>query len=446
MSLMDFRQYAHSQQFRNPDPEWSFRWLARMCEHFQLSDSEPIQIDRERLVQFLIKMRKRSVPAWQRHQAAISAGRYQMMTAGQIDEGVQDVINKLADVAQAERNGDPDAAANETRLPENEPEVVGRMRLTLRRRRYKYETEKAYTGWVIRFLQMFPGRSLEELGEVEVRTFLNDLVANESGGVAASTLGQAKSALLFLFKETLGRELNFIEHSQATKPKKLPVVLTIDEVKRVRKHVTGTRRLMFDLMYGSGLRHKECRRLRIKDLQIDEGTILVRNGKGEKDRVTVLPGRVRQEVIEQIEVCRVRHLQDLEMGEGEVFLPDALKRKYPAESRKFRWQWLFPSPRTRMDPRSGRYWRHHVSEEFLSKSFAKALEASGVLKNAVPHTLRHSFATHLLEGGSDIRTVQELMGHADVSTTMIYLHVMNRPGLSVKSPLDQLEATDDDEK
>lgn len=177
-------------------------------------------------------------------------------------------------------------------------------------------------------------------------------------------------------------------------------------------------------------------------MQIDEGTILVRDGKGEKDRITVLPRHVRGEILEQIEACRRRHRRDLEMGEGEVFLPDALARKYPNEARKFGWQWLFASSRTRMDPRSGKYWRHHVSEDFLAKPFSKALAATGCAKNAVPHSLRHSFATHLLESGSDIRTVQELMGHADVSTTMTYLHVMNRPGIAVTSPLDRmLEST-----
>ncbi len=439
MSVRDFRRFSEEKKFQNPDPEWGERWLRRMYEFWGLALDAEASISTATLIKFLQAMRDSGVPAWQRHQAAWTAGRYQAMRTGATDEGIQAVIQKLAEMAAADRNGDADAAVDETHLPDDEPAVVGQMRTTLRRRRYKYDTEKAYTGWANRFLKMFGDRPVEQLGDNEMRQFLSSLVMEESGGVAASTLGQAKSALLFLFRETMGREVGFIEHSQATKPKKLPVVLTVNEVIRVRENLRGLQRLMFDLMYGGGLRHKECRRLRIKDMQIEENTILVRDGKGEKDRITIFPDRTQEEVIEQIESCRRRHLNDLEMGEGEVFLPDALKRKYPAASRKFCWQWVFPSPRTRMDPRTRRYWRHHVSEDFLAKAFARALNDSEVQKNAVPHTLRHSFATHLLESGTDIRTVQELMGHADVSTTMTYLHVMNRPGLAVTSPLDRLD-------
>ncbi|WP_404304981.1 integron integrase [Neorhodopirellula lusitana] len=439
MSLNSFHRYALEKDFQKPDREWTERWLQRMFEFWELAPEDAPEIDKQKLIQFLRAMLDRGVPAWQRHQAAISAARYAEMRNGSVDSSIKDVIKRLAEIAQAERNGDPEAASRETFVPEDEPAVVTQMRLTLRRRRYKYDTEKAYVGWVHRFLGMFPGRPIEQLGDSEIRQFLSSLVAGGSGGVAASTMTQAKSALLFLFRETLGRDIGFLEHSQATKPKKLPVVLTVSEVRRVRRNLTGMQKLMFDLMYGAGLRHKECRRLRIKDMQIEEGTILVRDGKGEKDRITVLPEQAKLEVIEQMELCRTRHQRDLERGEGQVHLPDALMRKYPNDSRQFRWQWLFPSPRSRPDPRTGQYWRHHVSEDYLSKAFARALRESNVLKNAVPHTLRHSFATHLLEAGSDIRTVQELMGHADIKTTMTYLHVMNRPGLSVTSPLDRIE-------
>lgn len=442
MSLIVFRRYVKEKPFVAPDSEWSVRWMQRMFEFWGWDEDVDGVISRDSLIAFLRAMRDRGVAAWQRHQAAVSAQRYHVMRGGTEGE-FREIILKLAELSRAGSDGDAEAAARERHFPDGEPAVIRQMRETLRRRRYKYDTEKAYVGWALRFLQTFDGTPVESLADAQIREFLNSLVMNPSGGVSASTLSQAKSALLFLFRETMGKEVGFLEHGQATTPKKLPVVLTVGEVIAMRSHVQGTSRLMFDLMYGAGLRHKECRRLRIKDMQIDEGTILVRNGKGEKDRVTVLPTSARPVVIEQIERCRKLHLRDLEFGEGEVFMPDALARKYPNESRKFGWQWLFPSPRKRMDPRSGRHWRHHLSDEYLSKAFAAALKCAEITKNAVPHTLRHSFATHLLESGSDIRTVQELMGHADVSTTMTYLHVMNRPGLAVTSPLDHVVGQED---
>lgn len=440
MSIVSFKAFVERRRVLHPDPRWSVLWVARMFEFWSLSPEATAVITGEQLINFLKAMRDSGVQTWQRHQAAVAAGRYQQMVAdGELDQEIREIIRVLAERSQWERKGDPAAAANENHYPADEHETITRMRQTLRRRRYKFDTEKAYVGWVKRLIDANRGSEVSAMGQIEVRRFLSELVMNTAGGVADSTLKQARSAFLFFFQETLGRELGILETGEATKPSKLPVVLTVSEVKSLREQLTGMPLLMFDLMYGAGLRHKECRRLRIKDLQIDEGTIVVRNGKGEKDRITVFPAQARQRVIEQIECCRRRHLRDLEAGEGEVFLPDALARKYPNESRKFGWQWLFPSPRTRQDPRSGRHWRHHVSDDYLAKSFSRALAATGCVKNAVPHTLRHSFATHLLESGSDIRTVQELMGHADVKTTMIYLHVMNRPGVSVISPLDRMQ-------
>ncbi|TWU62525.1 Tyrosine recombinase XerD [Crateriforma conspicua] len=439
MSFDQFHLYVRRLQPNWPDSQWSCIWMRRMYEFWKRPVDETLAIDRERLVSFLRYLKSKGVPPWQRQQAAVTAGRYQTMITGEIDPAIQEVVRTLADLAAAQRNGDQAAAEKENHFPDNEPEVVSEMRKTLRRRRYKYDTEKAYVGWVIRLLHFCPNTTPEAITESEIRNFLSSLVTNESGGVSASTLRQAKSALLFLFQQVLGRELGFLEHSEATKPKKLPVVLTRGEIASIRQGLPKNKRLMLDLMYGGGLRHKECRRLRIKDLQIEEGTILVRDGKGEKDRITVLPQSAIADVIKKIEECRTRHQRDLERGEGEVHMPDALARKYPSESRRFGWQWLFASPKTRTDPRSGRHWRHHVSEDYLAKPFTRALQESGCVKNAVPHSLRHSFATHLLEDGADIRTVQELMGHADVKTTMIYLHVMNRPGLSVRSPLDRLK-------
>lgn len=440
MVLSRFREFVERRQLQRPDADWCCRWLKRYFEFHQLDPDADCSIDAESLIAFLVAIKSRGVPTWQRHQAAVAISRYQWMLDKQVPDEIREIVQKLAEKAEAERKGDPYASSRETYFPPDEPGVIQRTRASLRRQRYKMDTEKAYVGWVVRFLNANAGRDVESLGEPEIRKFLDDLVTDPRGGVSKSTLGQAKSALLFLFQKVMGRDLAFLDHSQATKPSKLPVVMTVGEVAAVRAGLNGTKRLMFDLMYGAGLRHKECRRLRIKDVQFDENTILVRDGKGEKDRITVLPQSTVDRLRVQIENCRGLHELDVERGGGEVFLPDALSRKLPGENRKIGWQWVFPSVKQSVDPRSGRRWRHHVSQDFLGKAFARALAKSRCVKNAVPHTLRHCFATHMLEAGADIRTVQELMGHADVKTTMIYLHVMNRPGLAVTSPLDRLDS------
>jgi integron integrase len=258
------------------------------------------------------------------------------------------------------------------------------------------------------------------------------------GDVAVNTQNQAKSALLFLYQSVFGRELGFLDVVSASKPARLPVVLSREEIARLLPEFTDLKRLMFLVMYGAGLRHKECRRLRVKDICLNEGHLVVRTGKGEKDRITVLPDRCRRDLIAQLERVGRLHTQDLAGGRGDVYLPYALERKYPNEKRELGWQWMFPATGLSVDPRTGERRRHHISEEFFSKFFKTATDRIGILKNAVPHSLRHSFATHLLEDGADIRTVQELLGHKDVRTTMIYLHVMNKPGLAVKSPVDAM--------
>ncbi len=258
------------------------------------------------------------------------------------------------------------------------------------------------------------------------------------GNVAPSTQNQAKSALLFLYERILGRDFGFLDAAAADKEARLPVVLSRSEIGQLLPLFVGLKRLMFLVMYGAGLRHLECRRLRVKDVCFDEGHIVVRDGKGAKDRITVLPDRCRSELQDQIQCLRTLHEEDLEQGNGRVYLPHALERKYPNASADFAWQWLFPARQTSVDPVSGVRRRHHVGEDYFAKEFQRQLKRSKIAKNAVPHSLRHSFATHLLEDGADIRTVQELLGHKDVRTTMIYLHVMNKPGLAVKSPADGL--------
>lgn len=309
-------------------------------------------------------------------------------------------------------------------------------RRELRLRHKALRTEQAYVGWIVRFIRHCGSDELQKLGEPQIKSFLTELAVE--GRVAVSTLDQAKSALLFLYQQVFGRELGFLDVTKANKPVRLPVVLSREEVSHLLPEFTGLRRIMFMLMYGAGLRHLECRRVRIKDLCFDEGHIVVRNGKGDKDRITVLPATHGQDLREQVERVRRLHRSDLDEGLGRVYLPYALERKYTNESSEFGWQWLFPARRLSKDPRSGEHRRHHVGEDYFADFFKKAIDRSNIAKNAVPHSLRHSFATHLLEDGADIRTVQDLLGHKDVQTTMVYLHVMNKPGIAVKSPVDAM--------
>ena len=266
------------------------------------------------------------------------------------------------------------------------------------------------------------------MAEAEVTDFLTQLARD--GNVAASTQNQALSALLFLYKEVLKQEIGWLDSvERAKKSTRLPVVLSRDEVHRIFQHLSGTHRLMAGLLYGSGLRLMECVRLRVKDLDLPQLQIIVRDGKGAKDRVTMVPVSLAQPLRRHLQKIKMQHEEDSEIGFGTVHLPTALERKFPNAHREWIWQYVFPSSRLSRDPRSGIQQRHHIDESMLQMAVRKAVRASGVDKLATCHTLRHSFATHLLENGSDIRTVQELLGHKDVSTTMIYTHVLNRPGI-----------------
>jgi integron integrase len=308
----------------------------------------------------------------------------------------------------------------------------------IRRRYFSRRTEQAYVHWIRRFIYFHGKRHPRDLGEAEVTAFLNDLAVKR--GVAAGTQNQALSALLFLYKEVLGRELAWLDGlERAKRPPRLPVVLTRAEAERLLAHLTGGRWLLASLMYGSGLRVMECLRLRVKDVDLAYRQILVRDGKGEKDRVTMLPEKLAEPLRAHLERVRALHARDLREGYGEVHLPYALARKYPSAGREWAWQYIFPSKNRSADPEDGVIRRHHLDESVPQRAVKEALRAAGIAKHASCHTLRHSFATHLLEGGYDIRTVQELLGHSDVSTTMIYTHVLNKGGRGVKSPLDRLE-------
>lgn len=267
--------------------------------------------------------------------------------------------------------------------------------------------------------------------------FLTHLAVDRK--VAASTQNQALSALLFLYREVLKRDLNGLEDIEpARRPSRLPVVLTRDEVKAVLNHISGEEWMMACLLYGAGLRLMECLRLRLKDLDFGYLQIVVRDGKGQKDRVTMLPQAMVEPLKRHLEHVRALHQQDLREGFGAVYLPDALERKYPQAAKEWGWQYVFPAKKRSIDPRSSKVRRHHYDENGLQRAVKEAVRAAGIPKPASCHSFRHSFATHLLEAGYDIRTVQELLGHKDVSTTMIYTHVMNKGGKGVRSPMDLL--------
>lgn len=317
-------------------------------------------------------------------------------------------------------------------------QLLERMAAEIRRRRYSIRTEQVYDSWVCRFILFCDNRAPGDVGSDRIVAFLEDLAVR--GQVAASTQNQALNALVFLYKQVLGKTLDELsDFARAKRPKRLPVVLERAEVVQLLERLEDTQHLMAALLYGTGMRLMECVRLRVQDVDFHYHQVLVRNGKGQKDRVVPLPKRLEQPLREQLEKARALHGEDLEQGFGEVFLPDALARKWPNASKEWIWQYVFPSGRLSVDPRSGKTRRHHIHENGLQKAVKAAAQKAGIMKKVNCHCLRHSFATHLLASGYDIRTVQELLGHADVSTTMIYTHVLNRGGQGgVLSPLDGL--------
>jgi integron integrase len=316
------------------------------------------------------------------------------------------------------------------------PGLIEEVRRRLRLKHYSLRTEQAYTYWIRRFVMENGRRHPKELGGVAVEGFLSLLATRD--GVSASTQSQALAALLFLYREVLGVELSWMENVvRAKRTQRVPVVLSRGEVARVLGRLAGRDWLMAGLLYGSGLRLMECLRLRIQDVDLERATVIVRSGKGGKDRHTVLPSVLVEPLKRQIADVRLGHQRDLEAGFGAVHLPFALARKYRGAERELGWQYLFPASRRSVDPRDGIERRHHLDEKVLQHAVKRAVREAGIAKPATCHTLRHSFATHLLESGSDIRTVQELLGHKDVSTTQIYTHVLNRGAGAVLSPLDR---------
>ena len=321
--------------------------------------------------------------------------------------------------------------------PPPPPRLLDQLRAAIRVRHYSIRTEAAYVGWVRRYIHFHGLRHPREMGPAEVEAFLSALAQERQ--VSASTQAQARSALLFLYKEVLHVALPWLDEVVSARPsRRLPVVLTPGEAAALLGQMSGVTGLIAALLYGTGMRLLEGLRLRVKDIEFTRREVLVREGKGAKDRVTVLPENLVAPLQAQLAQARAQHQADLAAGRGAVWLPDALAVKAPSWARAWGWQWVFPSPVLSVDPRSGVERRHHVNEASIQKAVSLAARRAGLHKPCSPHVLRHSFAPHLLQAGYDIRTLQELLGHADVKTTMIYTHVLMKGGRGVRSPLDAL--------
>ena len=316
-------------------------------------------------------------------------------------------------------------------------ELLDQVSAVIRKKHMSYRTEQTYIQWIIRYIKFCGTVHPSNLGPEDVSRFLSHLAVDEK--VAASTQNQALNAVVFLYKQVLQVEIgDFSKHQRAKRPKLLPVVLSREEVRIVTALQDGLPQLVIRLLYGSGMRISECLRLRVKDLEFDKNQIMIRQSKGSKDRRTMLPELLKSRLIEQLAHAKALHDKDIVEGYGSAFLPYALERKYTKAAREWGWQYVFPSSNRSLDPRSKVIRRHHISSQIIANSVRKAARKGGLTKRVSPHTFRHSYATHLLEDGYDIRTVQELLGHEDVKTTMIYTHVLNKGGMGVKSPLDSL--------
>jgi integron integrase len=323
-------------------------------------------------------------------------------------------------------------------VPNPNLRLLDQVREVMRLKHYSIRSERCYSDWIRRYIKFHNMRQRLELSQEprrKIELFLSDLAVN--GKVAASTQNQAFNALLFLYREVLHEPVAEIDAVRADRPVRVPVVLTAEEVRRVIPAMSGAPQLVVKLLYGSGLRLLEALRLRVQDIDVGMGQLTVRDGKGAKDRFTVLAQAAIPALQEHLESVRARHQEDLRNGFGSVYLPGALDRKYPNAAKEWRWQYVFPARDVSLDPRTGQRRRHHLDEATIHRAIKAAVLRAGIVKRVSSHTFRHSFATHALQGGTDIRTIQELLGHADVSTTMIYTHVLRQGGMGVKSPLDQ---------
>lgn len=447
MSVALFKDRLSKSRLHPNDIKWMPSWIAEYAKN-RIEAGGLLTISESDVLTFLQGLRDNKVPCWQRLQAARSLEWYQTIVLQTSTVDFSPFKIKLQEMAEKESRAQ---TSIDTPLQEYEgkdgeglpgilnplePRPVQVLRARMRVLHHPISTENAYAGWIQRLVKHVDDENLEKYGEDTIGEFLTELAI--LGQVAAGTQNQALSAILFFYQKVLGKDLHFINRLRAKESTYLPLVMSQQEIKILLPEFMGTAQVMARLMYGSGMRHRETRTLRIKDLHFDTGHIVVRNGKGQKDRVTVLPKSVEESLRAVVEESKKLHKRDLLAGRGRVYLPFALARKYPNAERETAWQYVFPARQFSRDPRSGETRRHHIHESTFANAMRHAIAMAGIDKPATPHTMRHSFATHMLENGADIRTVQELLGHKDVKTTMIYTHVMNRPGLAVQSPLDRL--------
>jgi integron integrase len=423
---------------REPFRTWWNVWLGRFCRFLQdrrLEDVEPADVEA-----FLKRAAFKGAMDWQLAQAetVVKLALQRLVELAWAREW-PDFSRVREEVEAARKRGSGveqfEGRSDEGELAARYLPFLGEVRVVLRREHYATRTERTYLDWLKRFLVFWRPLSREDFTAERVRVFLEYLAVVRK--VSTNTQNQALNALVFVFREVLKRDLGEIGAvERAPERRRLPVVLSREEARTLFRELGEPYGLMAQLMYGTGLRLMECVRLRVKDVDFEALQVIVRGGKGDKDRVTTLPVSMVEALREHLARVKATHDADLQVGHGAVYLPDALRRKWPSAERDWVWQYVFPAPRATVDAQSGRVHRHHVHENSLQKAVKEAAVKAGITKRVSCHALRHSFATHLLEAGYDIRTVQELLGHSDVSTTMIYTHVLNRPGLAVRSPLD----------
>jgi len=424
--------------------DWGRFWIARYRKFHGCKPGVVIPVDRDSAIAFLVEIKNEGKPAWQRLQVVREIKEVGDTILRVPTDHLQKMIQQLSEWVEKEKVASCVVASQGEAAPgvidPNEPILIQRMRGRIRAEHLAIKTEKAYVGWAKRFIKRFSLDNEAEWKNVsnrDVETFLTELAIERN--VSASTQNQAFSAILFVFRKVFRRELTAVDAVRAKPSQNVPLVLTVDETQRVIDKLHGIDRMIVSLLYGSGMRLNEALRLRIKDIDFDRKQIVINDAKGMKDRVAILPCSISDSLRDHLESRRLQHGRDTNDGFGGVYLPFALATKYPKAKFEYYWQYVFAASKLSRDPRSSEFRRHHKSEKSFGDSFTAAVKMAELLKAAHSHTMRHSFATHLLDRGTDIRTIQELLGHADVSTTMIYTHVSQNGPSGVKSPLDYLK-------